>query len=173
MSEEAKNVYYANLIKKFNKEEEPEKSSDSEYDPGDIDINDYIPATECETVDNVFKADMNIINILSEYYKQAHSISDNRTIFDGLDVEDMSSTNKMMEFVYGEIFRYNESNIPDKDTLYNPDTDINIDSYKELYCLMISDEPKFISPFVLPITMYLALQDWVNMDWYIIDVSNA
>jgi hypothetical protein len=38
---------------------------------------------------------------------------------------------------------------------------------------MISDEPKFISPFVLPITMYLALQDWVNMDWYIIDVSNA
>ena len=182
MSEDAKNEYYKNFMDKFNGPIIDDSSSDDEYyvDPSEVNINDYIFASDIECTedmmlaDNVYKSDINIINILSHYYKQIHNTDDNVTMFDGLvNTEDSTATNKMMEFVYGEIFRYNRSNIKDKDILYDPDDNIDIDSYKELYCLMIEDEPKFVCQYILPITMYLATQDWVNIDWIIIDLHNA
>jgi hypothetical protein len=187
MSEDAKNEYYKQLIEKFQNPNDINNtvpiddlnlhdplSSDEEYNvnPGEINIDDYVFASTLEaTADNVFKNDINIINILSCYYKQMHNITDNTSLFTGLEnIEDLTATNKMMEFIYGEIFRYNASDVLEKDVLYDPNIDIDIDSFKELYCLMIDDEPKFVAKYTLPIMAYLVGEDWLNMNWDIVDL---
>jgi hypothetical protein len=155
------------------KENDKSSSGEEEYniDENEININEYEPADQYEgTVENEFKNYVNVINIFTCYYKQTFNINQKITIFDDIPFDDKTATNKCMEFIFGEIYRYEKSNIFDKDVLYNPDDDINMETYKELYCLMIDSEPVYISPFVLPLISYLANMEWININWSIIDI---
>lgn len=171
MGDDIRNEYYKKFMEQFNGSPDV---SDEEYtvEP-DLDINDYVPAeTVEETLDIVYKNDINVLNILTCHYRLVHNIQKNIMMFDGLEnVDDITATNKMMEFVFGEIFRFSQSDIKDKNTLYEPDADIDVDSYKELYCLMMNGEPKFICPFVVPLAFHLSTLDWLELDWEIIDLQ--
>lgn len=176
MDEDNKNQYYKQIIEQLNSPQSDyvdESSGEYEIDPNEIDINDYIPANEYqETADNEFKQDINILNILTYYYKQVHEITEKISLFDGIEANtnDMTATNKAMEWVYAEIFRYEKSDKEDKDVLYNPDDEINFEAYTELYCLMINDEPVYACSFILPLVMYLNTIQWLELDWDIVNL---
>lgn len=165
---------YKELLKQYNGNTDDNVNNDCDDENGEynvalneIDINDYVLAeNDDRTHENLFKNDIGIINILTLHYKKTFNVTKNVTLFDGIKDVD-KDTNKCMEFVYGEIFRYNESVINDKDVLYNLDDDIDLELHKEFYCLMINGDPIFMSPFILPLVSYLATLDWVDMDWEI------
>ena len=174
MTNEFNQESYKTLFKQYNVYGEDIKTdveSDDEYKVGinEIDINDYEFAEDNETThENLYKDDINIINILTIYYKKNFNITKKVTLFDDInDVEDTTATNKCMEFVYGEIFRFDNSNLEDKDVLYDLDCDVDITLYKEFYCLTINGEVMFMSPFIIPIPGHLAKLDWINIDWSI------
>lgn len=160
---------YEEMLKQYGGGNDDDVDDEDEYNVAinEIDINDYVLAEEHNnTHENLFKNDIGIINILTLYYKHAFNITKNVTLFDGIKDVD-NDTSKCMEFVYGEIFRYNESLIEDKDVLYDLDSDVDIGLYKEFYCLTINNEPIFMSPFTLPLASHLATLDWIHIDWQI------
>ncbi len=177
MTEDNRNEYYRQIMDKLNnvysEPVEESSSGDEEYNvaENEINIDDYVPAsTYSETADNEFKNYIDIINIFTYHYKQTYNIIEKVTIFDDIPFDDKTATNKCMEFVYGEIFRYENSNVQDKDVLYNPDDNIDIESYTELHCLMIDDEPIHIAPYLLILISYLSTLDWLNINWKIINL---
>jgi len=177
MSEDNRNEYYRQIMDQLNNvcvaDNDKNLSSDEEYNiaENEINIDDYVPAEQYEeTADHEFKNYVNVINIFTYYYKQTFNIQQKITIFDDIPFDDKTATNKCMEFIFGEIYRYEKSNVSDKDVLYNPDDNIIMESYKELYCLMINSEPLYISPFVLPLITQLAEMDWLNINWTIINI---
>jgi len=141
-----------------------------------LNINDYILAEE----ENEFGNMTNIINIFACYFKQIFEKKQDATIFDGLDYEKMDtttnkclSTNKCLEFMYEEIFKFNKSTENDKDTLYGPDNDsIDINNCDELYTLYIEEEPKYICKYVLPILQHLSTLKWTEFDWTILKIKD-
>ncbi len=177
MSEDERNEYYRQVMDKLNNvcdDDVVESSSgDEEYKvaKNEINIDDYVPAsTYNETADHEFKKYINIMNIFTYYYKQTFNITEKVTIFDDIPFDDKTATNKCMEFVYGEIFRFENSTALDKDVLYGPDDNIDIESYTELYCLIIDDEPKHIAPFIVILISHLETLDWLNINWKIINI---
>jgi hypothetical protein len=170
MDEEAKNEFYKKFMEQTLQQFE-EVSSEEYHAPEEINLDDYVFAdTDEQTADHEFKNDINILNILMCYYKDAYNITDNLSMFDGIKADDESATNKCMEFVYGEIFLYDKSEIADKNVLFGPNDEIDMDKCKQLYCLMIDNEPKFVCQFTLPLASYLSSIDWLNTDWCIIDL---
>lgn len=178
MDEEARNEYYRKFMaQSLGQESEPNPDpieiSDEEYNPPtDINLDDYVLAdTVEESHESIYKNDINIINILTCYYKDTYGIEGKVSLFDGIESDDMSGTNKCMEFVYGEIFRFEKALEHDKDVLYTPDDEIDIKNYRELYCLMIDNEPKIMCAYTLPIASYLSSVDWLNIDWAILNIK--
>jgi hypothetical protein len=172
MGDDVKNEYYKNIMEQFGHVGQKESDSESgEYNilPNEINIEEYDFAYENNTTaEYEFNKDITVINILTYYYKQINNIKEKITIFDGIDSGgDITTTNKCMEFIYGEIFRYEKSDLDDKDVLYDPDCDIDINKYRELYCLLINNEPVIIAPFTLSIATYLSSLDWLHIDWQI------
>lgn len=139
-----------------------------------INIDDYVLAEE----EHEFGEFTNLINIFTCYFKQLFEKNQNSTVVDGFDYEkeDLEgrclSTNKCLEFMYEEIFKFNKSSDEDKDDLYDPDSDlINIDNCSELYTLYIDGNPKFVCKFILPILHHLASIKWNDINWSIIKIK--
>jgi hypothetical protein len=136
----------------------------------DIDINDYELAPE----EKEFNSQANFINVFTYYFKQLFGKDNSTNIFENIDYDNKNSTNRCMEFIYEEIFKFNNSKIIDKDMLFSPDDDtldINCTSFLELYALYIDNEPIYICKFILPIIGYLCGLDWGNIDWNIVKIK--
>ena len=140
-----------------------------------INIDDYVLAEEETEFGNL----TNLVNIFTCYFKQLFERKEYATIFDGLDYDKedektgkCTSTNKCMEHMYEEMFKYNKSIEEDKDILYDPDSDlINIDICEELYVLYVDSEPKFVCKFIMPILHNLSNSDWSNIEWSILKIK--
>lgn len=140
-----------------------------------INIDDYVPAEE----ENEFGNFTSLINIFTCYFKQLFEKKQQSTIFDGLDYEKedektgrCTSTNRCMEYMYEEIFKYNRSVEEDKDILYDPDSDlINIDNCDELFVLYVENDPKFVCKYILPILHHLSTIEWNNVIWSILKIK--
>ena len=118
---------------------------------------------------------MNLLNIYTCYYKKLFVKKKDATMFENIDYEKMDSTNKCLEMLYDEIYKFDQSKEEDKDILYDPDDDtISIDECKELYSLYIENEPKFVCKYLLPILKYLAEShnNWTDMKWSIIPLKS-
>lgn len=136
-------------------------------DDQDIDVNDY------EIEEGGYDDFINLLNIYTCYFKQLFDKTQHENIFNGIDYEKSDSTNRCMEFLYEEIFKYNSSDDPNKDVLYGPDdNEIKLEECKELYTLCIDDVPSLICKFLLPILKYLSNSDWLNINWYIVPIKN-
>ena len=175
LSEFGYNYDIASLKEHYNDDDDKEYH-DEEYNVDeDININDYIPAEE----ELEFSGFTNLINIFTCYFKQLFEKKQHATVVDGFDYEKTddakciyTGTNRCMEFMYEEIFKFNKSKEDDKDILYDPDSDeVNIDNCNELYTLYINSEPKFVCKFIVPILQYLSTQEWIDIDWSIIKIK--
>lgn len=168
--DDERNDYYEGVIKKLvdGGHQNLINDGDENINGGDENIND----DDSDSDTGLFDNSNNFINILLCYYKQVFEISDKITLFDGVSIEDKTSTNKCMEFIYGEIFRYENSKLEDKNVLYVvDDSDVTIDSYSELYSLVINGEPLYICPFVLPLISYLEKDGlWTKVNWTILNM---
>ena len=135
---------------------------------GEIDIDDYVPADE----EKEFGHFTNLLNIFTCYFKQLFMKNQEATMFENVDYNKKDSTNKCMEFMYEEMFKFNKSLEDDKDTLYDPDdSTINIDLCEELYILYIDSEPKFACKFILPILQHIGTLEWAEINWSIIKIK--
>lgn len=173
------NIKLSELLNEFNcdsQELDDKEYNDAEYNIDEvINIDDYIPAEEEIEFGNF----TNLINIFTCYFKQLFEKKQHANMFDGFDYEKTdnikciyTSTNRCMEFMYEEIFKFNKSNEDDKDMLYGPDDDkININNCDELYTLYIESEPKFVCKFILPILQHLSTQKWTDIDWSILKIK--
>jgi hypothetical protein len=135
---------------------------------GEIDINDYVPADEEIEYGNY----TGLINIFICYLKQLYCKKQSSTIFEGIDYTEETSTNRGMEFMYEEMFKFNNSVIEDKDILYDPnDENIDINNCDELYTLYIDGDPNYVCKFILPIIKKLSLMQWNEKNWSIIKIK--
>lgn len=133
-----------------------------------IDINDYIPADEEVELSET----TGLLNIFTCYFKQLFEAKQNSTMFDSVDIEKKEGTNRCLEFLYEEMFKFNNSKECDKDMLYDlDDVDLNIDEVKELYMLSIDSVPLYVCKFLLPLLKYLSTQKWNEINWTILPIK--
>ena len=87
-----------------------------------------------------------IVNNYIIYYKTINNKDDDFTIFDGIDYDDDTSTNMVMEKFYEEILKYkvNEHTNPDYIKIYDYDQRDNVKVNDELYCITENGKPKYI-----------------------------
>lgn len=148
------------------KVEEVVDEDDETY--GEINIDDYIPADE----EQEFGHFTNLLNIFTCYFKQLFMKNQETTMFDNIDHSKKDSTNKCMEFMYEEMFKFNKSLEEDKDMLYDPDDGtINIDLCEELYILYIDSEPKYVCKFILPLLQHIGTLEWTEINWSVIKIK--
>jgi hypothetical protein len=135
----------------------------------EIDINDYELANE----EVEYGGAINVLNIFTTYFKKKHSLEQNVTMFDNIDYDQDDSTNKCMEFIYEEMYKYKKSNEVDKDTLYDPDNNIDINTCKELYALFIENELIYICKYLVPLFEELAKNiNWADINWSVMPLKN-
>ena len=133
----------------------------------DIDINDYIPA---DKDDNFVEFDL--LNVFTCYYKQLYQLKQEAYMFEGIDSEKKDSTNRCVELLYEEIYKFQISTNEDKDVLYSPDDEsINYDNSIEIFVLYVSGEPIYATQFMLPLLRYVSELDWINLEWSIIKIK--
>jgi len=133
-----------------------------------INIDDYELADE----EVEYSTDMNLLNIYTCYFKQRFFQNQKATMFENIDYEKKDSTNKCLEMLYAEMFKFSNSNEDDKDILYDPDSDININDCKELYSLYVNNEPKYMCKYLLPILKKLSVMNWLDLQWTIIPLKS-
>lgn len=141
------------------------------YPEDKINIDEYELAEE----EKEYMSYMNLLNIYTCYYKKLFVKNKNSTMFDDIDYEKIDSTNKCLELLYNEIYKFDQSKEDDRDILYEPDDDlIDIDQCKELYSLYIGSEPKFTCKNLLPLLKYMAetYNNWTEMAWSIIPLKS-
>ena len=120
---------------------------------------------------------LEIINIFHIYFKILFKKERNVNMFDGINLEDESSTNRSMELLYEHIYKYKEytkSNKLEFTELYNEDDEdvMNLNS-DDLYALLIENNIEKLSPSLFAITSYLANleQYWREINWKIINLK--
>lgn len=145
---------------------------EEKYEPPteEIDINDYIPHPS----EQQHSININLLNIYTYYYKQINNKDNKITMFDGINYEEHDSTNKCMETLYEEMYKYSSSEQKDKDVLYMPE-EVNLLNLNisEAYMLYINNESKYVCRFLLPLLFYLASENWIEMKWFIVPFKNT
>lgn len=137
--------------------------------PDEIDINDYVLADEEKELNNF----TSLLNVFTCYYKQLYCTNQESTMFENIDYTKNDSTNKCMEFMYEEMFKFNRSSEIDKDILYDPDNEyIDINKCDELYVLYLDSEPKYTCKYLLPLVQYIGTLNWSVINWSIIKIKD-
>lgn len=145
---------------------ESESSENSESE--EIDINDYKLADE----ETEYGKYTDIMNVFLCHFKQLFTKKQNATLFEDIDYDKNDSTNRGMEFIFGEITKYNQSGDESKDKLYSPDSDeIDIELCEELYILYLESEPIFVSKYLFTLVSYVASINWSNIEWSLIKIK--
>lgn len=137
--------------------------------PDEIDINDYILADEESELNNF----TSLLNVFTCYFKQLYCTNQESTMFENIDYTKNDSTNKCMEFMYEEMFKFNKSLEIDKDILYDPDNEcVDINKCDELYVLYLDSEPKYTCKYLLPLVQYVGTLNWTVINWSIIKIKD-
>ena len=154
-----------------NKNKLDEEEDNLELFDRQININDYELAEE----EVEFRSYINLLNIYTCYYKKLFVKNKNITMFENIDYEKLDSTNKCLELLYEEIYKFNKSLEDDKDILYDPDDEnIDINQCKELYSFYIGTEPKYVCKYLLPLFKYVGetYKNWTEIDWSILPLKS-
>lgn len=146
--------------------------SDTEQSDEPFDINNYVFAEEEEE----FNHYTDLINIFTVYYKTLFKKKADVTLFDGIDMQDDTSTNRALEMFYDEIYKLKNTVFDRYKTLYDPDeykklySDTKIPDDYPLYSVCIQDnttnETKLTHNLIIAIS-YIAEFDWIKCKWSI------
>lgn len=145
------------LVDKSNNE-----SKDESY------TNDLYVPEEYKESDNGFT----FLNIFMCYYKKLFNKSESSNMFEEIDPSDIKSTNRMMEFLYAEVYKYKKyQNDDDFVALYDPNM-IDINTCEELYGLVINGKYNKVCRFIVPIITYISENyDWTKKNWSIVPLK--
>lgn len=111
---------------------------------------------------------VDILNAFQTYYKNLYRKQEDETLFDGVNYDDLTSTNRSMELLYDYIYEYRSNKMKDtKLTNLYDQTELNMNDYEELYGLIIDGTIKKISPSFLALLIYLVQLEWNDIDWKI------
>ena len=149
-----------------------------------IDINDYeIPTEELD-----YGRYVDMLNIFTIYQKTLYNKNKSTNLFDGINYQEPSATNREIEKLYEEIYHYKmaQQNSSQSDTenrfiyLYNPA------DYKNKYLqdssklpedypfyIVSSEAPvqEYVSHNLITILDYISSLDWRNVSWSINQIN--
>jgi len=138
-----------------------------------INLDDYnIPDDESDYLTHV-----DILNIYNVYHKTLYNKNNNATLFDEIDIENITSTNRSLENLFDEIHRYKTS---DKrfTTLYDPIVYKNtylqhakLPEGHPFYIIKIDDVEKVTHNLITGIN-FIASNDWKNIKWSINQIND-
>lgn len=109
-----------------------------------------------------------ILNIFFQYYKQLFGKSNNEKIFDGIDTDNDTSTNRWMELYWEHFEKYNHLITTDIVFIDDPEN-IDIEKHKEIYQLIVNNVQVKVGNSLLPLIEYIYdnCRDWKNTSWAI------
>lgn len=119
---------------------------------------------------------VDIMNIFQTYYKILFKKEKNINMFDGINLEDETSTNRSLELFYEHIFKYkdyeNKNQIQFIELYDEDDEDVMKINSDELYALLIDNNISKLSPSLFSVISYLANNyNWRNTIWKIINLK--
>jgi hypothetical protein len=117
---------------------------------------------------------VDLLNIFNKYYNILFHKPDLH-MFEGVDEDDVTSTNRCLELLYGEMYKYNENDKAgngELNEIYEP-TDIDAKKYDELYVININNKASKVTPSLFSAITYIAhLEGWINTNWSIVNLKN-
>lgn len=138
-------------------------NEDEFKDGDDVDIDE-------DTCDEFFSY-LHLMNIFVCYHKNIFSKGPNSHMFENINYEDPTSTNRCMEELMEEIYKLQEASYSDAHTLYSPG-ELKIDECDELYVLNIKGEDKFVCKKLIPLLKHVAeMDDWNKISWSVLPLK--
>jgi hypothetical protein len=116
---------------------------------------------------NIMDGYVEIINIFNIYYKSLYNTELKEHLFNNINIEDDTDTNRQMELLYEfmDEYKVNENKNKELIELYDLDN-FNIKCDK-LYGLIIDSEIIKVSPSIFSLFIYLQQEEWININWKI------
>ena len=112
---------------------------------------------------------VSLINVFQVYYRNLFNKKENETLFEDINYKDPKSTNRSMELLYDEMYKYkiNQDN-PELITVYDIDQfNKKAEDCEELYILMIDNKENKICETLFPLISYMSRLEWTNINWSI------
>lgn len=115
---------------------------------------------------------LNILNIYQRYYNtQYRQNMSQQNMFEYIDNEDLTSTNKCMETFYEIIHVHKLLEAKDEAKLFDPNS-IDMDLYEMVYCVIIGNDIRCVSPSLYLCLKYLAeIENIWKHTWNIITLK--
>ena len=122
--------------------------------------------------DNIIELEkyVTILNIFQTYYRDIHQIKSAESLFDGVDTDQLSSTNRSLELLYQYILEYKQNRAKNIE-LTSVFQCINVDKYEEIYALAYDGKPVLYSASFLSLISHLANDDWEKINWKITKIK--
>lgn len=128
--------------------------------PEDNELNTNSPELDITNEDNY----VNLLNVYLTYYKTLFNKNKSESLLDDINHDKINSTNRGIEFLYGEMAKMKEDN--DKDIIYKPG-ELKLEECEELYVLLIDNKQVYTCQLLLPLISYVSTLDWININWSI------
>jgi hypothetical protein len=159
---------------------ENENNEQEEFDNVEIDLSQY----EVSEEDNQFGQYIDLLNIFNIYYKTIFKKTTTASLFEGIDLDDETSTNRALEMFYESMHQYKTSQDDRYVELYDPD------EYKEkymsknktlpedypLYSVTVNDtsvdKHEKITHNLITALVFISNHDWINCEWSINQLNN-
>jgi hypothetical protein len=115
---------------------------------------------------------VDFVNVFLCYFKNLFQKNPEYNMFNDINFDDDTSTNRCMEFMCAELYKFKQLQQEDEtiNDIYDPDT-INIDATDELYVLEIDNKQHKVSRSLIPILKYVSGLDWTEIIWSVIPLK--
>jgi len=120
---------------------------------------------------------LNLINIFNVYYKARYRAPETATLFEGIDFEDDTSTNRALEIFYEELNNYKkaeEKEEYDLINLFDEEEYALLTKNKEdipLYNVIINENEKKVTHNLITAILFVSGFDWINCSWSIVQIN--
>lgn len=117
-----------------------------------------------------------LMNIHQIYYRTLFKKKNNENMFEEINYEDKTSTNRSMELFYEYFYEYKQLLDKNEDfvAVYTIDS-IEEDKCEEIYGILLDNDIKYLSPSIYSLYLLLAenkLIKWQSNNWKIIQVKS-
>lgn len=147
------------VIDEFEKVVEKQKNDEEEFN-----MDDYTLAPE-ETPENKYYVDL--LNCFIIYYKKLNNVPEKVNMFENIDYDKLSSTNKQMENFSALM---DEATKNDTITIQDPD-EVDITKVDNLYALMVDDDIIKVCTIVFPLLEFVTELEWNKISWSIVPLK--
>jgi hypothetical protein len=140
-----------------------------------VDLNKYVLSEE----DKSMMTMTNLINVYQKYfnmtYKKTETEDNYQNMFENIDFNDATSTNKCMEYFFESIKIYQELKAKDEKLVQiHPPDDTYVDNFDETYTIIVDDDIKGVTNCLYSAIKFVAeLPNTWDSYWYIMVSNNT